>query len=455
MSSWPIDINKIDLASEIGFGRPEKQTLKQGATPITYHRIPIFQLSKSGTGTGPPVPTGRSFTLSMPSYLFCLGIEEKRGMNDTTGPKTKATLALCMHSRPQATAEEREWVKKYLEIIEICKKHVISIGETIREDGIAMGDMQKGFHSMNIPYLRDPSTGLPVKDKDGRKIEDTSKRPYFNPEVKTRRTDNGELEYVSKFRHISPTGIESIVDPHELVREGDEKKQFEVSCTVDLDNIYIGQSNISVRWKLRDAYVSFIVEEPFATKPPPPRNVPSVASEQGKTPLLAYASPASNDVPANANDVHANAFRPAATGEPLLLGDPEAPSRADPTEFGQRVLSGKKEGGCDGAVSPSASDAGSLVNDALREEEVCGMVKQGGGEVPHSAQELAESKALEPSTGHDLQLGEIDSAGSLTGSRKSSPGSEGMSEESNEKASRASEGLVKGFAKKQKVKAGK
>lgn len=189
---------------------------------ITYNRINISTMNPDGSIGGLVFPTGR---------LFSFGVQENR---DKESNKINGyVLPLCLWDKEKVTKEQKEFTTTFDNIVEHCKKHLISVKEEIGEYDLEMSDLKK----FNPLYW---------KREKGKIVKGTGPTLY------------AKLIYSKKNKKI----ITSFFDPNgETVDPMDPQGIFGKYCwvkgVIKFESIFIGNT-ISLQVKLYEAEVETV-----------------------------------------------------------------------------------------------------------------------------------------------------------------------------------------------------
>lgn len=257
------DVQNIVFAKPVDYQVP--------GADITFFRV---QMSVRCEKTQQSLP----FTVGLPGPLYSTGIDKKTPPGDMSDPPkySKAVINLCMHNRPEATEEQIEWIKKHREVMDHIRDHMVSIARSVRRRGLVKEQMGKSFDPLNIPMLLDPRDKTEIEDENGNPIVDTSKRPFFNPELVIKKgnspTGVPEMTILTNFYEMDDVdefGKRIKIDPTELINTATEKKRFDFYGAVDYNHIFVNQATISCKIRVPDGYIRRHGDRAMASDLPP------------------------------------------------------------------------------------------------------------------------------------------------------------------------------------------
>lgn len=128
---------KLTIASNYDVNRMIFQTPETNSVPgsqLSYKRINIGTVNDDGTVGDLVLETGR---------LFSFGVSENKSLD--TGAVNGHTMPLCLWNKEGPTREEKEWTDTFNNIVEHCKKHLLtdSVKEEIEKYELDASELKK------------------------------------------------------------------------------------------------------------------------------------------------------------------------------------------------------------------------------------------------------------------------------------------------------------------------
>lgn len=234
-----IDLSEYDL-SHMHFDDPVENEIKQGSQTIKYFNIALGSKNDSGIG---------EFIFDIPFMAHSFGISEYQ---DAQGRTTSHTVSLSLVDSSNPQPEQLELVKKFGEVVEKIKEHLVATKKIIKKPTLDKNDLK------NLNPMRQPV------DEDG---NPTGNAWYFSPKLMERKlykktddgkpTDEFDLKIETKFYmdgQFDDNDEPVEVSPLQFLSSATEKKHFKFRGAIKLDKIYIG-SKISLQCKIYDGVV--------------------------------------------------------------------------------------------------------------------------------------------------------------------------------------------------------
>lgn len=235
-----IDLSSYDL-SRLHFDDPVENEIKQGSQTIKYFNISLG--SKNGSGLG-------EFIFDIPFMAHSFGISE---FQDAQGRVSSHTVSVSLVDTNNPMPEQLELVKKFSEIVDKIKDHLVLNKKAIKKPTLDKNDL-KSLNPMRQPV-----------DEDG---NPSGNAWYFSPKLMERKmykkSDDGKssdefegLKIETKFYmdgQFDENDDPLEVSPLQFLSTASEKKHFKFRGAIKLDKIYIG-SKISLQCKIYDGVV--------------------------------------------------------------------------------------------------------------------------------------------------------------------------------------------------------
>lgn len=211
--------SSYDVSNMI-FSEPVVGTIPDSKPQISYRRVNIQTRNNDGT-------VGELIFPTEPA-LFSFGVG--KNMNPETGKVSGYVLPICLYNRENPTSGEKQWVKKFDEVVEKCKDYLIENRELLEQFELERNDLKK----FNPLYWK--------RDK-GRIVEGTGPTLYAKL-IQSKKMD----KIVTMF--FSHDG--SPLDPLEL-----EGKYCSVKAAIKIESIFFG-TKLSLQVKLYECEVKLL-----------------------------------------------------------------------------------------------------------------------------------------------------------------------------------------------------
>jgi len=168
--------------------------------------------------------------------LFSFGVSEN--LNERTGEVEGYSLPLCLHSATGATPDEKVFLKCINDIVDVCKKHLVSHKDEIGKHDLELSDLKK----LNPIYQK--------KDEKGK----STGTPVLYPKIIMDRRSMKVISNFYKADQHDADGEPLECEFADLISTRNHKNYCNVSCALKIESIYIGNT-ISIQIKLYEADV--------------------------------------------------------------------------------------------------------------------------------------------------------------------------------------------------------
>ena len=157
--------------------------------------------------------------------------------------------------------------------MDLLRDHVVKNAKDLRRRGLVKSQLGKSFDPLSIPTVKDPRDNkIDLEDENGCLIVDTSKRPFFNPEIMIKKNGKSDVTILTKFfemEEVDDHGGRIPVDPMELVNTETDKKRFDFHGAVEYDHVFVNSAAIIAKVRVPDGYVLRYTERATASDLPP------------------------------------------------------------------------------------------------------------------------------------------------------------------------------------------
>jgi Protein of unknown function (DUF2738) len=210
--------------SRMVFGQP----IEVNSNGVKFMRVPITTRNPDGS---------QGDLLFSTPELFSFGVQEDK--DKATGKTTGYSMSFCMWNRNGATDEEKQWIRKFEEICDHAKNHLVENRASIKKFDLEHRDLKRFANVLYYKRLEDGSI-------------DTSKGPTLYPKLIVSKK-SGTPKILTTF-HNANTGAK--MDPEEIMGQGiGQGKPCTVVGAIKFDGIFVGVTGISIQLKVWEAVV--------------------------------------------------------------------------------------------------------------------------------------------------------------------------------------------------------
>lgn len=201
------------------FSKPTVTTIPNSNPPIKFTRVNINTKNPDGTLGELIFETER---------LYSYGVGENK--DPKTGEINGFSMPICLWTKDNPTEREKEWVKTFESVVDVCKDYIYQHREELGKDDLEMSDLRK----LNPLYYK----------KEGKKIVEGVGPTLYAKLIQNKKLDRIESTFYDE--------NENEIDPNLL-----KGKRCYVTAAIKIESIFVG-NRISIQVKLYEAIVKIL-----------------------------------------------------------------------------------------------------------------------------------------------------------------------------------------------------
>lgn len=274
--------NNYDAKKQIFFSDPVSGEIPDSKPKIEFKRIYISTRNQDGTTGELIIPTCKD--------LYSFGISENKSQE--TGKITGYTLPICLYNRNGPTEEQKQWVEKFDEIINVIIDHIVENREEIDMFDLTRSDLTKVKGGVNPLYWKREKVINEKTKKAELKIVPGTGPTLYSKLIFSKKHDKFLSQFFDK--------DDNHIDPFEMMG-----KHCRVQGAIKFESIFIG-SKISIQVKLHEAVVEMVQQgnRRLLSRPAMKSQVLSISNSDNSNPnnLINEADDSDSDCGSIADD---------------------------------------------------------------------------------------------------------------------------------------------------------